>query len=59
MDTKDLEAEIDEIVNDKEMNDQTDEKAPPHTFKTGAVYKGAWKNGVRNGFGSMTWANGA
>lgn len=30
-----------------------------HTYKTGAVYSGDWKGGLRHGHGLMKWADGA
>lgn len=30
-----------------------------HTYKTGAVYKGQWKGGLRHGQGSMQWPDNA
>ncbi len=30
-----------------------------YTYKTGAIYDGEWLGGLRHGFGTMTWADGA
>ena len=30
-----------------------------YTYKTGAVYSGQWKGGMRHGWGTMTWDDGA
>jgi hypothetical protein len=30
-----------------------------HTYKTGAVYKGQWKGGLRHGHGVMQWPDNA
>jgi len=30
-----------------------------HTYKTGAIFNGQWKGGLRHGNGTMTWADGA
>ena len=30
-----------------------------HVYKTGAVYQGMWKGGLRHGQGKMTWPDGA
>lgn len=36
-----------------------DENAPlkikTHTYKTGAIYSGSWKGGLRHGSGTMVW----
>ncbi|CAE7385547.1 RSP1, partial [Symbiodinium pilosum] len=31
----------------------------PFKFRSGAVYKGQWKNGMREGIGKQTWPDGA
>ena len=48
----------------KETLDGTyDDNAPlkrrVHTYKTGAIYTGEWKGGLRHGRGSMVWADNA
>ena len=30
-----------------------------HTYKTGAIYTGQWKGGLRHGRGSMVWTDNA
>ena len=31
----------------------------PYKFKSGAIYKGEWKGGLRDGFGTQQWPDGA
>ena len=34
-------------------------KKKKHIYKTGAVYDGQWKGGLRHGYGIMTWTDNA
>lgn len=52
-------AEFKETPPDASTNGQRAEK-PPYTYTcTGAVYKGKWKNGLRDGVGCQAWPDGA
>ncbi len=31
----------------------------PYTFQSGAIYKGQWKGGFRDGYGEQKWTDGA
>ena len=35
------------------------EKTRTHQYSTGAIYKGKWLGGMRNGKGEMKWADNA
>lgn len=37
------------------FNENEKEAFRVHTYKTGAVYKGQWKGGLRHGSGTMLW----
>ena len=34
-------------------------KKAPYRYVSGAVYEGSWKGGFRDGYGTMTWDDGA
>jgi len=38
---------------------QRREKRSPYRYKSGAIYEGEWIGGFRDGFGQMTWPDGA
>ena len=44
---------------DGAYQDATPLKRRVHTYKTGAIYTGQWKGGLRHGRGSMVWPDNA
>ena len=51
--------EANETLTGEMFNPSADIETRSHTYKTGSVYEGEWKGGMRHGKGKMTWADGA
>ncbi len=48
-----------ETVNFEPFNQNAPLVHRKYTYKTGAIYSGQWKGGLRHGQGVMTWPDGA